>query len=144
MQRACFRLRVDPAHLTEYRARHAAVWPEMLAALKETGWDNYSLFLADDGWLIGYVEARDDYASIQRRMDLTKVNARWQAEMSRLFEGLDGAAPDQSFELVPEIFHLEDQLAAAQSARYDETIHESIHATDDGGDVDHHTKGARR
>lgn len=110
MQRVCFRARVSTARLDEYRARHAAVWPEMLAALKESGWDNYSLFLSRDGWLIGYVETRDDYQSAQRRMESTEVNSRWQAEMSRLFEGLDGAAPDQSFELIPEIFHLEDQL----------------------------------
>jgi L-rhamnose mutarotase len=123
VQRVCFRLRVDPEHLDEYRARHAAVWPDMLDALKDAGWDNYSLFLAPDGWLIGYVEARDDYASIQRRMDRTSVNARWQAEMSRLFEGLGGAAPDQSFELIPEIFHLEDQLAVAQSTTTKEAGH---------------------
>jgi L-rhamnose mutarotase len=110
MQRACFRLRVDPDHIPEYRARHATVWPDMLVALKETGWDNYSLFLADDGMLIGYVEARDDIVSAQQRMDLTEVNARWQAEMSRLFADLGDRAPDQSFEYVPEIFHLEDQL----------------------------------
>ena len=119
--RACFQLQVRPDRIDEYRARHAAVWPEMLAALKETGWDNYSLFLADDGWLIGYVEARDDYASAQRRMDLTSVNSRWQAEMSRLFDGLDGAAPDRSFELIPEIFHLEDQLAAIGTTHEDTT-----------------------
>jgi L-rhamnose mutarotase len=132
MQRACFRLRVDPAHLDEYRARHAAVWPEMLTALKETGWDNYSLFLADDGWLIGYVEARDDYESAQRRMDLTQVNARWQAEMSRLFDGLDGDAPDRSFELIPEIFHLEDQLAAIENTN-DQTNDDTKYDTKGAG-----------
>jgi L-rhamnose mutarotase len=36
----CFTLQVDPARLDEYRARHAAVWPEMLRALYDTGWRN--------------------------------------------------------------------------------------------------------
>ncbi len=36
--------------------RHRHVWPEMQAALRETGWANYSLFLRDDGLLVGYLE----------------------------------------------------------------------------------------
>ena len=66
MPRVCFRLQVDPARLEEYRLRHASVWPEMRAALAETGWRNYSLFLADDGQLIGYLEC-DDFAAARRR-----------------------------------------------------------------------------
>ena len=46
MTRVCFRLQVDPARLTEYRDRHAAVWPEMLRAIAASGRRNYSLFLA--------------------------------------------------------------------------------------------------
>ena len=109
MQRMGMVIGLEPAKVAEYKALHAAVWPEMLTALKETGWDNYSLFLADDGWLIGYVEARDDYASIQRRMDLTEVNARWQAEMNRYFTATGPSRPSH-FELLEEVFHLEDQL----------------------------------
>ena len=112
MQRACFRLRVRPDRLDEYARRHAAVWPEMLQALKESGWDNYSLFLGPEGTLIGYVEASDTIERAQARMALTDVNARWQAQMNEFFEGLDGAAPDEGFELLEEIFHLEDQLAS--------------------------------
>ncbi len=49
MQRVCFRLQVKPDRIEEYKARHAAVWPEMLRALARTGWHNYSLFLGEDG-----------------------------------------------------------------------------------------------
>jgi L-rhamnose mutarotase len=56
MSRVCFLLRVRPERLAEYKARHREVWPEMLAALRETGWSNYSLFLRDDGLLVGYLE----------------------------------------------------------------------------------------
>jgi len=81
----------------------------MLAALHESGWRNYSLFARPDGLLVGYVEA-DDLAAAQQAMAATEVNARWQAEMSEYFVGLDGAGPDESFVLLDEIFHLEDQL----------------------------------
>jgi len=103
--RICFVLRVRPEAAPEYRERHAAVWPEMRAALAEAGWHNYSLFLQDDGLLIGYVEC-DDFQAAQERMQETEVNARWQAEMAPLF-ALDGQAPDRAMAPIPEIFHLD-------------------------------------
>ena len=115
--RVCFRSQVQPAAADEYRRRHAQVWPEMLRALKDAGWDNYSLFLADDGLLIGYLEC-DDFDSVRARMALTDVNARWQAEMSSLFADTDHP-PDSGFAVLPEVFNLEDQLAAAS----DEGLH---------------------
>ena len=107
-RRHCFLLRVRPERMEEYRRRHAAVWPEMLAALAETGWRNYSLFLSDDGLLVGYVEADDLRASLAA-MARTDVNARWQAEMAPFFVDLEGG-PDEGLVLLEEVFHLEDQL----------------------------------
>ena len=106
MARYCFLLQVRPELLPEYRARHAHVWPEMLDALRETGWRNYSLFVRDDGLLVGYVEA-DDLAAAQAAMVATNVNRRWQAEMARYFTGLDGRPPDAGLLPLDEIFHLE-------------------------------------
>jgi L-rhamnose mutarotase len=110
MARYCFLLQVRPELLAEYRERHAAVWPDMLRALRETGWHNYSLFARPDGLLVGYVEA-DDLDAAQRAMAMTEVNARWQAQMSRFFTGLGGRPPDEGFVLLEEVFNLEDQLA---------------------------------
>jgi L-rhamnose mutarotase len=107
VHRYCFCLQVRPDRLDEYVERHRSVWPEMQAALRETGWHNYSLFLRDDGLLIGYVEA-EDLEAAQRAMAATEVNARWQAEMSEFFQGIDGRPPDESFLLLTEIFHLTD------------------------------------
>lgn len=110
MARYCFLLQVRPELLAEYRDRHAAVWPDMLRALHETGWRNYSLFARPDGLLVGYVEA-DDLDAAQRAMAATEVNTRWQAQMSRYFTGLDGRPPDEGFVLLEEVFNLDDQLA---------------------------------
>ncbi len=108
--RVCFQLQVRPDRIDEYRARHAEVWPDMLRALAETGWHNYSLFLRPDGLLIGYVET-PSITDAQAGMAATEVNARWQAEMAEFFEDLEGQAPDEGFLVLDEIFHLEDQLA---------------------------------
>ncbi|WP_218125012.1 L-rhamnose mutarotase [Glycomyces harbinensis] len=110
-QRVCFTLRVRPERMAEYRERHAAVWPDMLRALAQTGWTNYSLFLAPDGLLVGYLET-EDFDAARARMADTEVNARWQAEMAPFFEGTDGAAADDSFNVLTEVFNLETQLAA--------------------------------
>lgn len=110
MTRYCFTSQVDPRHLDAYRERHAAVWPELLAALRDAGWRNYSLFLRPDGLLVGFFEA-DDRDLAQARVAATEVNTRWQREMSALFDA-DGA-PDEGFVYLAEVFHLEDQLRAA-------------------------------
>ncbi|WP_328471662.1 L-rhamnose mutarotase [Streptomyces sp. NBC_00448] len=112
MNRYCFLLRVRPDRLDEYRERHAQVWPDMLRALDAAGWRNYSIFAADDGLIVGYVEA-DDLAAAQAAMARTDVNARWQAEMAPFFTGLDGQPPDEGFVLLRQIFNLDDQLHAS-------------------------------
>ena len=105
MERVCFLLRVCPDRLDEYRGRHASVWPDMLDALRAAGWGNYSLFLDDDGLLVGYLET-DDFEAALAAMESTDVNARWQAEMAEFFELPSAARPDTSMRRLPEVFHL--------------------------------------
>ncbi len=106
MRRICFTLQVRPDRLEEYRRRHARVWPEMLAALRETGWHDYSLFLREDGLLVGYLHT-DDFDAALAAMDATDINARWQAEMAGFF---DTGRPDQHMHVLTEVFNLDDQL----------------------------------
>ena len=106
VERVCFLGRVRPERLAEYRARHEQVWPDMLAALREAGWGNYSLFLTGDGLLVGYLETQDYQAALDR-MAATEVNARWQRDMAPYFTELDGLPPDQGFKRVDEIFHVD-------------------------------------
>jgi L-rhamnose mutarotase len=107
--RTCFVLRVRPERLAEYKARHRDVWPEMLDALRATGWSNYTLFAREDGLLVGYVEV-EDFDAARAAMQRTDVNARWQAEMAEFFElpagDRDGRA-DLSMTALEEVFHLD-------------------------------------
>ncbi len=106
MQRICFVLQVRPERLEEYKERHANVWPEMLDALKETGWRNYSLFLRRDGLLVGYLET-DDFERARSEMAKKQVNARWQSEMAPFFADPRGLKPDIAATPLEEIFHLD-------------------------------------
>ena len=115
MPRVCFQLQVQPARLDEYRERHAAVWPDMLRAIADSGRRNYSLFLREDGLLIGYYETDDDAASRARLAADPRTEA-WEAEMTPFFVALDGR-PDQGATPLPEIFNLADQLESRQLER---------------------------
>jgi L-rhamnose mutarotase len=106
MQRICFCLQVKRDRLAEYKTRHRTVWPEMLDALRGAGWHNYSLFLRDDGLLIGYLETPDFNRALSA-MAATDVNRRWQAEMKEFFESAGGLAADEQMRPVPEVFHLD-------------------------------------
>jgi L-rhamnose mutarotase len=105
MQRVCFVLQVKPERLDEYKERHRSVWPEMLEALRETGWRNYSLFLRADGMLIGYLET-DDFEEAKTRMAAREVNSRWQREMASFFTHDDKLRPDEVAAPIEEVFHL--------------------------------------
>lgn len=106
MQRVCFVLNVRPDKLEEYKARHREVWPEMIRALQESGWGNYSLFLRPDGLLIGYLETHD-FPNALAEMQRRDVNKRWQAEMASFFQLPNSGAADQSMTPIEEIFHLD-------------------------------------
>ena len=105
MQRVCFLLKIKQEKIAEYKEAHAAVWDEMLQALSETGWHNYSLFLREDGMLVGYLET-PDFAAAQAAMAKRDVNERWQAAMAPYFEQLEGRRPDQGMFVLEEVFHL--------------------------------------
>ena len=105
MQRICFVLQVKPERLDEYKDRHRHVWPEMLTALRDTGWNNYSLFLREDGLLVGYLETQN-FERARSGMAQREVNERWQREMGDFFVQPDGKSPDVAMQALQEVFHL--------------------------------------
>ncbi len=107
MPRVGFLLKVRPDKLSEYKAHHAAVWPEMRDALRRTGWHNYSLFAREDGLIVGYFETPEDFQAALAGMRREEINAKWQEFMSPYFENLGGLYPDESMLELEEIFHLD-------------------------------------
>ncbi len=105
-ERVCFLLQIRPDKVEDYLAAHESVWPDMLAALADAGWHNYSLFVRRaDGLVVGYLET-DDFAAAQQAMAGNEINLRWQATMAPFFTGLDGHRPDDGFHRLEEYFHL--------------------------------------
>ena len=105
MKRIGFLLKVRSDRLEEYKQHHKNVWPEMLDALREAGWHNYSLFLRTDGLMFGYFETEESLQAAQAKMAAKEVNTRWQEFMAPYFDA--NARPDENFMELEEVFHLD-------------------------------------
>ncbi len=107
MKRIGFMLKVKKDKIAEYKKHHEAVWPEMQAALRRSGWHNYTLFIRDDGLIFGYFEAPEDLHAAQAAMDGEPINQKWQTFMVPYFEGLGGSRPDETMLELEEYFHID-------------------------------------
>jgi len=105
MKRVGFQFKIRKDQLAEYKELHKQVWSEMLQALRESGWHNYSLFMREDGLIFGYFETEESLAAAQAKMAAKDVNTRWQEFMSPYTDA--DARPDESFVELEEYFHLD-------------------------------------
>ena len=107
MRRVGFLLKVKKEMIDEYKQHHKTVWPEMLEALRRTGWHNYSLFMQDDGTLFGYFEAAEGFQESLDGMAAEEINTKWQEFMAPYFEGVGGLHADEMMLELEEVFHLD-------------------------------------
>jgi len=106
MKRVGFQFKIKPDRIPEYKVHHAAVWPEMLDALRRHGWHNYSLFLRPDGLLFGYYEAAESSEASEAGMATEAINLKWQEFMGPFFDSIEGR-PDENMMKLEEVFHLD-------------------------------------
>lgn len=76
--------RLKPGVEERYDRYHAAVWPEVLAAIKRVGVTKWLIF-RDGLDLFHYIEVPDYDAAIAE-LAQDPVNQRWQAEMGPMME----------------------------------------------------------
>jgi len=105
MKRVGFQFKVRQDKLSEYKEHHKHVWQEMLDALRETGWHNYTLFMREDGLIFGYFETEESLTVAQAKMAEKEINTRWQEFMSPYVDA--NARPDETFIELEEYFHLD-------------------------------------
>src|SRR2546425_6084630 len=76
MERACFYLRLYPGTEAEYEHRHAAIWPEQQAAIRDAGIRNISGFRrGTDVWY--YAECQPDARTAFAKLGASKANVKW-------------------------------------------------------------------
>ncbi len=104
MKRLGFKMKLKAGFKEEYRRRHAAIWPELIKLIKETGVSDYSIFL-DEGTNILF--ACQKQSGIQSSQDLGSdpVVQRWWKYMADIME----TNPDNSPVTVQleEVFYLD-------------------------------------
>jgi L-rhamnose mutarotase len=105
MKHVGFILKVKESMIEDYKKVHANVWPEMLEALSNSGWHNYSRFMKQDGTLFGYFETPDSLQTAVEKMSQKEVNAKWQTMMSPYFEFPEGRRADEMLIELEEVFH---------------------------------------
>jgi L-rhamnose mutarotase len=101
-QRSAFVLSVRPDKIDEYVEAHRSVWPELLAALREAGIRNYTIF-RNGNEMFGYFES-DDLVAAAAYMEEQEVNSRWQDTMAHL---LEERVPDAGAPILEEVFRLD-------------------------------------
>jgi L-rhamnose mutarotase len=84
MQRACSILHVKKDRIADYMSSHQ-VWPELQHAMHDAGIRNYSLFMAEDGMVIQYLEAENP-KEVLRKLSQTDVSRRWEEGMAEYFD----------------------------------------------------------
>lgn len=80
MQRIAFKMTLHPGQEAEYQRRHDEIWPELVTLLRETGIQDYSIFLDSETLsLFGVLKINDAL----RLEDLPKqpIMQRWWAYM---------------------------------------------------------------
>ena len=90
-ERIAFRMRLHPGREAEYRARHDAIWPELVALLKGAGISDYSIWLdPETGALFATLIRAGDHG--MDRLPLEPVMRRWWDHMADIMDaGPDGA-----------------------------------------------------
>ena len=96
---------VRPESLAAYKKYHAAVWPEVLAMIRNCNIRNYSIYLKDD-LLFGYFEYHGaDYAADMAKMAADPKTQEWWAIMMPMQKPLETRAAGEWWATMEEVFH---------------------------------------
>jgi L-rhamnose mutarotase len=107
-EKIAFRMFLNPGCADEYRRRHDAIWPELVALLHGAGIRDYSIFLHEEGESGGGVLFAVLRRPAEHTMDALPahpVMQRWWQHMKDLMRTHPDGAPVA--EPLPGLFHLD-------------------------------------
>ena len=106
MTRFAFKMFLKPGCEEEYQKRHAAIWPELVKMIKDSGVGNYSIdWDKDTNILFGYQECSSETNSQDTTNGVDPITQKWWDMMADIME----VNPDNSPVTIPikEVFHLD-------------------------------------
>ena len=102
-ERFVFRMRLNEGQEEEYKRRHDAIWPELVALLKEAGVSDYSIHLdAETNLLIGVLIRSEDHG--MDALPDQPVMQKWWAHMADIMETQADNSPVAV--PLPRLFHM--------------------------------------
>jgi L-rhamnose mutarotase len=104
MKKLAFKMKLHPGKEEEYKRRHDQLWPELEQLLKQTGIEDYSIFLDEEtNYLFGVLKINN----FEAMADLPNqpIMKKWWVYMKDIMD----SNPDNSPVSVPlkEVFYLE-------------------------------------
>jgi L-rhamnose mutarotase len=104
VERICFSFEIYPGQEAEYKRRHDEIWPELVEAIKASGFANYSIFRRGLE-IVAYVECHPDVATAFAKLSTYEANARW----STWFEDVIVSLTDENGNpfTLEEVWHLD-------------------------------------
>ncbi|BDO42987.1 L-rhamnose mutarotase [Cellulomonas sp. NTE-D12] len=107
MQRFAFVVDVVPELREEYLRLHAAVWPEVEAALSAHHVTNYSIFVLEDTLFAYYEYVGEDHAADLAAVDADPVTQEWLSRTDPCQVPFGRAArPGDRWRALEEVWHL--------------------------------------
>lgn len=107
MQRMGWVIGIRPEKIAEYKALHAAVWPEVLATISACGIRNYTIYLREpENLLFAHFEYHGaDFAADMARMAADETTCRWWKLTDPCQQALDSRKQGEWWASMIEVFH---------------------------------------
>ncbi|MCU7548201.1 L-rhamnose mutarotase [Chitinophagaceae bacterium LB-8] len=102
-------LKNDPELIREYEACHRAVWPEIIASIKEAGIVNLDIYRSHNRMFM--IMEVDESFSFERKQQLDQSNEKvqaWEELMWKYQQALPWAKPGEKWILMDQIFQLNE------------------------------------
>jgi L-rhamnose mutarotase len=105
MQRYGQVIGIKPEKIEEYKALHAAAWPDVLKKIEECNIRNYSIYLHDNV-LFAYFEYHgDDFDADMAKMAADETTQKWWDVCKPMQEPVASRAEGEWWKSLEEVFH---------------------------------------
>ena len=109
MPRYCLALDLknDPQLIQEYEEYHQAVWPEIIASIKDSGINNMEIYRFQNR-LFMIMETTDNF-SFEKKQEMDHENSRvqdWEKLMWKYQQALPNSKEGEKWKLMDKIFQL--------------------------------------
>ncbi len=100
---------LKPEHMAEYKRLHADAWPQVLAQIKASNIQNYSIYLREpENLMFAYFEyVGTDFAADMAKMAADPVTQKWWSVCNPMQTPLDSRADGEWWASTEEVFHLD-------------------------------------